>query len=142
VGLFSPLCRTCNITRGLAFIALCVSAPLLAQDVKLGVTYVCSGEHITIDSCNIRDTSDTANCMVGHPGHIQPNGLMQYTYATRGALKMHSALAETDRRRRLPEAPGGHLQRQCPEGQRQARCHQHPAVGRLAGPAAETQVSR
>jgi hypothetical protein len=40
-----------------------------------------------IESCNSRDTSDTSTCMVGHPDHIQPNGLMQYTNATRGALK-------------------------------------------------------
>jgi hypothetical protein len=40
-----------------------------------------------IENCNVRDTSDTSTCMVGHPDHIQPNGLMQYTTVTRGALK-------------------------------------------------------
>lgn len=58
-----------------------------AQDVQKNVTYVCNGEKLMIDSCNIRDLSDTATCMVGHPGTILPNGLMKYTYETRGALK-------------------------------------------------------
>ncbi len=58
-----------------------------AQDVKLNVTYVCSGERMYVESCNMRDTSDTSTCMVGHPDHVMPNGLMQYTTVTRGALK-------------------------------------------------------
>ncbi len=58
-----------------------------AQDIKLNVTYVCNGERLVIDSCNIRDTSDTSTCMVGHPDTVLPNGLMTYTYETRGNLK-------------------------------------------------------
>lgn len=58
-----------------------------AQDVQKNVIYVCSGEKIFIENCNIRDLSDTSTCMVGHPGTILPNGLMKYTYETRGALK-------------------------------------------------------
>ncbi|HKN21051.1 MAG TPA: hypothetical protein VJX73_06530 [Terracidiphilus sp.] len=58
-----------------------------AQDIKLNVTYVCNGERVVIDSCNIRDTSDTSTCMVGHPDTVLPNGLMKYTYETRGNLK-------------------------------------------------------
>lgn len=58
-----------------------------AQDLQLHVTYVCSGEKIFIDSCNIRDLSDTATCSVAHPEKILANGLMSYTNATRGALK-------------------------------------------------------
>lgn len=58
-----------------------------AQTIQTGVTYVCNGERIQIDSCNIRDTSDTSNCMVGHPDTILSNGLMKYTYESRGALK-------------------------------------------------------
>ena len=58
------------------------------QDVFLpGVIYVCSGEKMFIENCNIRDTSDTSTCMVGHPDHVNPNGLMQYTTMTRGAIK-------------------------------------------------------
>lgn len=66
---------------------LALAAVLSAQDIKLHVTYVCGGEHIFVENCNIRDTSDTSTCMVGHPDHVNANGLMQYTYQTRGALK-------------------------------------------------------
>ncbi len=58
-----------------------------AQDIQTGVTYVCNGERLSIDSCNIFNTSDTSTCMVGHPETIMPNGLMKYTSETRGALK-------------------------------------------------------
>jgi hypothetical protein len=58
-----------------------------AQDIKLNVTYVCSGEHIYVESCNIRDTSDTSTCMVAHPDHLTATGLNTYTTMTRGALK-------------------------------------------------------
>ncbi|HEY2466965.1 MAG TPA: hypothetical protein VGI45_03855 [Terracidiphilus sp.] len=58
-----------------------------SQDIPIGVTYICSGEHIYIENCNIRDTSDNANCMVAHPDHLTPTGLNSYTYVTRGALK-------------------------------------------------------
>ena len=58
-----------------------------AQDVKLNLTYVCSGERMFVENCNMRDLSDTSTCMVGHPDHILPNGLMKYTNETRGALK-------------------------------------------------------
>jgi hypothetical protein len=57
-----------------------------AQDIKLNVTYICSGEHIYIENCNIRDTSDTSTCMVAHPDHLTPSGMNTYTYMTRGAL--------------------------------------------------------
>src|SRR5271170_3162167 len=58
-----------------------------AQGLTPGITYVCNGERIFIENCNIRDLSDNATCMVGHPDHVMPNGLMQYTTMTRGALK-------------------------------------------------------
>ena len=58
-----------------------------AQDIKVNVTYVCNGARLVIDSCNIRDTSDTSTCMVGHPDTVLANGLMKYTTETRGALK-------------------------------------------------------
>ena len=58
-----------------------------AQDIPLGVTYICSGEHIYIENCNIRDLSDNANCMVAHPDKLLANGMNSYTYVTRGALK-------------------------------------------------------
>jgi hypothetical protein len=67
--------------------AFFATALATAQDLTLGVTYVCNGEHMFIESCNIRDTSDNANCMLGHPDHVLANGLMQYTNMTRGELK-------------------------------------------------------
>lgn len=68
------------------FVLLC-AAMASAQDLQTGVTYLCNGERVFIDSCNIRDTSDTSKCMVGHPDTVLPNGLMKYTYETRGDLK-------------------------------------------------------
>ncbi len=51
------------------------------------VPYICNGERLVIENCNIRDTSDTSTCMVGHPDHILANGIMQYTNMTRAAIK-------------------------------------------------------
>jgi hypothetical protein len=75
------------------FVLLCAVGLFLAagfasaQDIKLGVTYVCNGEREYIESCNIRDTSDTSTCQVAHPDRPQHNGFMAYTSETRGALK-------------------------------------------------------
>jgi len=60
---------------------------VVAQDIKLNVTYVCGGERVYVESCNIRDLSDTATCMVAHPDRPQHNGFMAYTTETRGTLK-------------------------------------------------------
>ncbi len=71
----------------MALLALFASTLAVAQDLTPGLIYTCSGERMFIENCNVRDTSDNATCMVGHPDHILPNGLMQYTNMTRGALK-------------------------------------------------------
>jgi hypothetical protein len=63
------------------------ASQLAAEDVQLNAVFVCNGERIIVESCNIRDLSDSASCMVGHPDNIKPNGLMAYTNETRGALK-------------------------------------------------------
>ncbi len=60
---------------------------VVAQDIKLNVTYVCGGERVYVESCNIRDLSDTATCMVAHPDRPQHNGFMAYTTERRGTLK-------------------------------------------------------
>src|ERR1700722_4020352 len=73
-----------NITLGIAML-LGVSAA--AQDIKLNVTYVCSGERIYVESCNIRDTSDTSTCEVANTHRPQHNGFMAYPSETRGTLK-------------------------------------------------------
>ena len=70
-----------------AMFGLLSAAAALAQDVQKNVVYVCNGERLVIDSCNMRDLSDTSKCMVGHPDTVLPNGLMKYTYETRGDLK-------------------------------------------------------
>jgi hypothetical protein len=66
-------------------ILICLAAS--AQDVKQNVTYICNGERMYIESCNMRDLSDTSTCMVGHPDRPARNGLMAYTNETRGTLK-------------------------------------------------------
>ena len=58
-----------------------------AQDVHLGVTYVCTGERLLVESCNMRDTSDTSTCLVQHPDRPPHNGFPAYTNETRGTLK-------------------------------------------------------
>ncbi len=63
------------------------TAVAAAQEIKLGVTYICNGEHIWVDSCNIRDLSDTATCMVEHPDHVNAGGIAAITSETRGSLK-------------------------------------------------------
>ena len=68
-----------------ALLFLFVARIATAQTVH--VTYVCNGERMFIENCNIRDLSDSATCMVGHPDTVLSNGLMKYTYETRGALK-------------------------------------------------------
>src|ERR1700735_4183288 len=73
-----------NVTLGMAMLLGVYAA---AQDIKLNVTYVCSGERIYVENCNIRDLSDTSTCMVAHPDRPTRNGIMAYTTETRGALK-------------------------------------------------------
>jgi hypothetical protein len=73
-----------NVKLGIA-VLLGVSAT--AQDIKLNVTYVCNGERIYVENCNVRDLSDTSTCMVGHPDRPTHNGIMAYTNETRGTLR-------------------------------------------------------
>lgn len=58
-----------------------------AEDIKLNLTYVCNGERIYVENCNIRDLSDMSTCTVAHPDRPQHNGFMAYTTETRGTLK-------------------------------------------------------
>jgi hypothetical protein len=76
-----------KLSLAMLLIALANVLSAAAQDLTPGLTYICNGERLSIENCNIRDTSDTSTCMVGHPDHIQANGLMQYTTMTRGDLK-------------------------------------------------------
>lgn len=71
----------------LSLLLFALAFRLGAQDVKLNVTYICSGERMYVESCNVRDLSDTATCQVAHPDRPQHNGFMAYTSETRGSLK-------------------------------------------------------
>ncbi len=75
LGLLVTQCAVCSHAR--------------AEDPAIvpGLTYVCNGEKLHIDSCNIRDLSDNSSCLVAHPDHMKPNGLPMYTNETRGTLK-------------------------------------------------------
>ena len=59
----------------------------VADDIQTHVTYVCNGEHLFVESCNVRDLSDNSTCMVAHPDKMRPNGFPTYTNETRGTLK-------------------------------------------------------
>src|SRR5580704_2092395 len=60
---------------------------LCAQTFQTNLTYVCGGERMIIESCNMRDVSDNSSCLVQHPDRPQHNGFPAYTNETRGALK-------------------------------------------------------
>jgi hypothetical protein len=66
---------------------LLLAAQVAAQDLQLSVIYTCNGDRLYLESCNIRDLSDTSTCMVAHPDRPKHNGFMAYTTETRGALK-------------------------------------------------------
>jgi hypothetical protein len=68
-------------------LGLLACAAASAQDVQTGVTFVCNGERMEIESCNMRDLSDNTSCLVAHPDRPLHNGFMAYTNETRGALK-------------------------------------------------------
>jgi hypothetical protein len=76
-----------NSANLLLAISMLLVLPSMAQDIKLNVTYVCNGERMYVENCNIRDVSDTSKCMVGHPDRPSRNGMIVYTYETRGDLK-------------------------------------------------------
>lgn len=66
---------------------LAFSSPAIADDIQTHVTYVCNGEHLFVESCNMQNLSDTSSCMVAHPDKMRPNGFPTYTNETRGTLR-------------------------------------------------------
>ena len=82
----APIARALRLALTLTALTA-VPVIATAQDIPIGVPYVCSGEHIYIESCNIRDLSDNATCMVAHPDKLTPSGMNTYTSVTRGALR-------------------------------------------------------
>jgi hypothetical protein len=107
--------RKINLRSSLALLFAAFGASLgVAQDIPLGVTYICSGEHIYIENCNIRDLGDNANCMVAHPDKLLPNGMNSYggnapaMVTASGELPQQAqptALAACPRQPRLWETP-------------------------------------
>ncbi len=78
---------TCSKAHLLLALLVAFTASALAQDIPLHVYYVCNGERIFIEGCNIRDTSDNGTCMVEHPDHTNAGGIAAITSETRGSLK-------------------------------------------------------
>ena len=78
---------TLKVAALIAFSSLLFSSLLYADDIQTHVTFVCNGEHLFVESSNIRDLSDNSTCMVAHPDKMRPNGFPTYTDETRGALK-------------------------------------------------------
>jgi hypothetical protein len=80
-----------KIRLSLAGIALLLglfsAAVASAQELHTRVTYLCNGERVLIESCNMRDQSDTSTCLVQHPDRPKHNGFVAYTNETRGTLK-------------------------------------------------------
>jgi hypothetical protein len=70
-----------------ALIGTCSSTLAAGQVIAAGPTYVCNGERLHLESCDIRDLSDNSQCMVAHLDKMRPNGFPTYTYETRGTLK-------------------------------------------------------
>lgn len=60
------------------------SAPLTLLQRMM---YVCNGERLLLESCNMQDFSDNSGCLVQHPDRPQHNGMVAYTNETRGTLK-------------------------------------------------------
>lgn len=65
----------------------CSLAMAADATIATGLTYVCAGEHMYVESCNIRDLSDNSNCLVVHLDKKLPNGNPTRDYESRGSLK-------------------------------------------------------
>jgi len=64
--------------------------PTLAagQVIAAGPTYVCNGERLHLESCDIRDLSDSSQCMVAHLDKMRPNGFPTYKQTTQSRSLM------------------------------------------------------
>src|SRR3984885_12576574 len=110
-----PNCSNSRFFLKLSFAMLAgVLATTLAaaQDIKLNVTYICNGEHIWVDSCNIRDLSDTATCMVEHPDHVNAGGIAAITSETRGSLKKKLPTCQQPNAKQVAAADAFHKKQQ------------------------------
>lgn len=77
----------CGIFCSFTVLSVFVCGVAAAQDVQTGVMFVCNGERLEIESCNMQNVSDTSSCLVAHPDRPLHNGFTAYTNETRGNLK-------------------------------------------------------
>lgn len=124
---------SCPVRAPLLLPLLFVVTLARAQDIPIGVTYVCSGEHIYIENCNIRDTSDTSTCMVAHPDHLTPTGLNTYTYLTRGALKKLLPTCQQPSAQQLAKAQAFQKRQQDLQAAAVAKANPQPAAPPSSG---------
>jgi hypothetical protein len=71
----------------LTLIGTCFATLAAGQTIAAGLTYVCNGERLFLESCDIRGLSDNSTCMVAHLDKMRPNGFPTYSYDTRRSLK-------------------------------------------------------
>jgi hypothetical protein len=125
-------------------LALFTTALAAAQDKDLlqGVTYICNGERMFIENCNIRDLSDNASCMVGHPDHVMPNGIMQYTNVTRGALKKLFPTCTQPSAKELAAHQAFQKKQQEIYDANVAKANPHPIANRAQAPGADASLQQ
>jgi len=58
------------------------------QVIAAGPTYVCNGERLHLESFDIRDLSDSSQCMVAHLDKMRPNGFPTYKQTTQSRSLM------------------------------------------------------
>jgi len=75
----------------LSAMTLFTALSVIAQDIKIGVTYVCNGEQLIVTGCNIDSQADSAHCQVEYPDRpprVTPAGKFPvYQSTTRGELR-------------------------------------------------------
>lgn len=114
--------------------ALGLASMAAAQDIPIGATFICNGEHIYIENCNIRDTSDSSTCMVAHPDHLTPTGMNSYTYETRGALKKRLPTCEQPSAKQLAAAKAFQQKVQATADANQKKAEDEVSAGQAAAP--------
>jgi hypothetical protein len=66
-------------------VLLGIPGAIAAQTILTNVTYICGGEHIFLEYCNVSE-ADTARCAIAHPDKLY-NGGVTYSYDTKGNLR-------------------------------------------------------
>ena len=71
-----------------ALIGTTSSTLAAGQTIAAGPTYVCNGERLHLESCDLRDLSDNSQCMVVHLDKMRPNGFPTYKQTTQSRSLM------------------------------------------------------